>query len=176
MLEETSPLERARAQAYLLLKFRPRSESELRKRLTSKRIDPAVLDSLLEELKKKDLVNDAKFAQYFANQRMVEKPMSRRALVMDLKAKGVSSDLAAQAAGAAAGEQGEFETARELALRRVSQMKGVDKQALQRRLAGFLGRRGFSSEVVFKVVREVTAESSHPRESEDQGGFPLSRE
>ncbi|MBI3615220.1 MAG: regulatory protein RecX [Candidatus Omnitrophica bacterium] len=160
MPETVSSLERARAQALLLLKFRPRSESELRRRLTSKRVDPAVLDSLLVELKKKDLVNDEKFARYFAGERMASKPMSRRALVMDLKAKGVSSDVALQAVGQSVGEQDEFQTARELALRRVAHLKGVGKEALQRRLAGFLARRGFSSEVVYKVVREVGGRSS----------------
>ena len=174
MPETVSSLERARAQALLLLKFQPRSESELRRRLTSKRVSPAVIDSLLEELKKKDLINDEKFARYFAGERMESKPMSRRALVMNLKTKGISSDVAAHAVQEAVGEQDEFQTARDLALRRVSSLKGVGKEALQRRLAGFLGRRGFSSEVVYKVVREVTAESSHPRESEDR--FPLSRE
>ena len=164
-----SSLEKARAQALLLLKFRPRSESELRDRLLRKRFDPALVDSLLEEFKKRDLVNDVKFAKYFAVSGMAAKPVGQRALVSRLKSKGVSSEVAVSAVQEAVGGVDEFETARELAVSRVSHLKGLTKQAVQRRLFGFLSRRGFSSEVVYKVVREVTAQGGHPRESEDQG-------
>ena len=151
-----TPVAKARAQALLLLKFRPRSESELRDRLLRKRFDPALVDSLLEEFKKRDLVNDVKFAKYFAASGMAAKPVGPRVLVSRLKSKGISSEVAVSAVQEAAGGVDEFETARELALSRVSHLKGLTKEAAQRRLFGFLGRRGFSSEVVYKVVREVT--------------------
>lgn len=153
-------LDVTRQHALRLIKFRPRAENELRQRLLRKRFAPSTIDLLLAEFKRKDLINDAKFAKLFANQQMSVKPMGRRALLSRLKAKGVSFDLAARATEEATAERPEGEVARELALSRVSSLKGLDRQTAQRRLFGFLSRRGFSSDVVVKVVKEITRSSS----------------
>ncbi len=160
-------LEKARAQALLLLKFRPRSETELRQRLLKKRINSAQVDLLLEEFKKKGWVDDATFARYFATQQILSKPMARRAVLSRLKAKGIEASLAVSAVEQAAEGKEEIEVARELAQSRFPLMKNLKPDAAQRRLFGFLSRRGFSSDIVYKVVREFSS-SSYPRESEDQ--------
>ena len=151
--------EKARARAFLLLKFRPRSESEFRTRLSRIGCGPVMIEKLVAEFKQKDLLNDAKFARYFAAQQMVMKPAGRRALINNLKAKGVDPALSAQAVEEAAEGKDELTRARELAESRVFSLKGLKKDAAQRRLFGFLSRRGFSSDVVYKVVREVTGPS-----------------
>ena len=48
--------------------------------------------------------------------------------------------------------------AREAAGRRVAALQGLSRQAAERRLFGFLSLRGFSSDVVWKVVRESLVE------------------
>ena len=149
-------IEKARAQALHLLKFRVRSEEELRQRLERKGVSAPLIQTLLEDFKKKGFIDDAKFARYAANQQMFSKPVSRRALLMKLKTKGVSSALAAQAVEQATEGQNDLEVARELAKARLSRLKGLSSEAVQRRLFGFLGRRGFSSDVVYRVVREVS--------------------
>jgi len=144
----------ARAQALLLLKIRPRSQQELKHRLTRKGFGAEVVEELLGEFGRRGLVDDAKFARFFATQKMMEKPMGRRAILSDLKAKGIDADLASQAAQDAAGGKDEFEIAREVGLERLAQMKGLPRATVERRLFGFLGRRGFSSEVIYRVLRE----------------------
>ena len=153
-------LEEARAHGIRLLKFRPRSEAELRQRLLRKGFSQAVVDSLVEEFGRKGFLNDAKFAQYFATQQMMVKPSGRRALLMGLKAKGVDPQLATQAVEAASGGRDELEVAREVASARFSHLQGVTPEAAKRRLFGFLSRRGFSSDVIYKVVREVSVHRS----------------
>ena len=153
-------LEEARAHGIRLLKFRPRSETELRQRLLRKGFSQAVVDSLIDEFRRKGFLNDAQFARYFATQQMTVKPSGRRALLMGLKAKGVDSQLATQAVEAASGGRDELEVAREVALARFLHLKGITPEAAKRRLFGFLSRRGFSSDVVYKVVREVAVHRS----------------
>ncbi len=114
-----------------------------------------MIEKLVAEFKQKDLLNDAKFARYFAAQQMVMKPAGRRALMAKLKAKGLDSSLSAQAVEAAADGKDELTMARELAESRITSLKGLKPDAAQRRLFGFLSRRGFSSDVVYKVVREM---------------------
>lgn len=149
-------MENAQARGLGLIKFRPRSESEFRQRLTRAGCDEATLEKLIADFKKKGLLNDALFATYFATGRMLEKPMGRRALLEGLKAKGVDRQLASEAVEKAMEGRSDEEVARQLAANRIARMKGLKKEALERRLFGFLSRRGFGSEVVYKVIRELT--------------------
>ena len=148
---------KARACALRLLKVRPRTEAELRQRLMAKGFGAAVQENLLEEFRRKGLMDDAKFAQYYVNQAVFSKPMGRRALLHGLKARGVSEEMASEAVALGTKDQDELETARQLAAGRFSRLRGLAAPVVQRRLFGFLSRRGFSSDVVYKVVREVTA-------------------
>jgi regulatory protein len=146
---------KVRDQALRLLKVRPRSEEELRKRLLGKGFEADEVETVLRQLKGKDLINDVKFAQLFAAQKMMSKPVGRRLLSSSLKAKGISPEIAAQAVEKATEGVEDLEVARQLALGRLSSIRGLDRLAAQRRLFGFLSRRGFSSEVVYRVVREI---------------------
>ncbi len=150
------PLLRARAAAERLLRFRPRSEQELRQRLRQKGVEAPVIETLVQELARKDLLNDQKFAQYVATNRLVMRPTGVRALRDELRRKGVASTVAEAALTKATAGYDEAAAARELAQRRAGQMSGLPAATIQRRLFGLLQRRGFSSEVVYRVVREVT--------------------
>ena len=156
-------LEKARGRALRLLKFRPRSESELRSRLGRCGFADSTTEAVLAELKQKGLVNDALFARLFVTQKALSKPVGRRLLLTQLRAKGIKPELAAEAVAVTTEGRDEFEMARQLALGRVSRMRGLERAAIERRLFGFLSRRGFASDVVHRVVKEMTAEGGHPR-------------
>ena len=49
----------------------------------------------------------------------------------------------------------EKEQARALVARRLRTMRGVDRDAQTRRLAGFLGRKGYGPGVSYQVIREA---------------------
>ena len=146
---------KARAAADRLLRFRPRSEQELRQRLRDKGYPDPVIDAVVQELTRKDLLNDQAFAQYYAANRLLLKPMGIRTLQEELRRKGIAPAVAAQALTKATAGYDELTAARALAQRRRAALAGLPSAATQRRLAGFLQRRGFSGEVVYKVIREV---------------------
>lgn len=148
-------LTRARAAADRLLKFRPRSEHELRARLRQKGFDAPTIEVVVQSLARRDLLNDQKFSQYYAAGRLLSRPVGLRALRDELRRKGVSVETAAQAVTRAAVGYDELEAARALALRRRAQWRDLPPAAVQRRLAGLLQRRGFSGDIVFRVLRDV---------------------
>lgn len=152
-MDETAA--RARAAADRLIRFQPRSEQELRTRLRRQGFEPAAIDTVVQSLARQDLLNDRKFAQYVATSRLMSKPMGLRALREELRRKGIAADTAAEAVTTASAGYDEFEAARALALRRRAQMRGLPLAAVQRRLAGLLQRRGFSGDVVYRVLRQV---------------------
>ncbi len=149
-------IEKAKARAILFLKFRPRTELELKARLSKLGYGFETVEQVLSEFKAKGLVNDEKFARYLAVKEMHSRPSGRRALQASLKAKGIPAEMALQAAEEAAEGKGDLEVARELARKKVSSFRGLAPGVVRRRLFGFLGRRGFPGDVVYKVVREVT--------------------
>jgi SOS response regulatory protein OraA/RecX len=58
------------------------------------------------------------------------------------------------------GERDESAQALELARGRARALAGLERAVFFRRLQGFLARRGFASDVVFQVVRQVWEEES----------------
>ena len=155
MISSLASISQARAAAERLLRFRPRSEQELRQRLRQKGFEAPIVETLVQELARKDLLNDQKFAQYVATNRLAMRPTGVRALRDELRRKGVAAPVAEAALAKATVGYDEAAAARELAQRRAGQMSGLPAATIQRRLFGLLQRRGFSGEVVHRVVREV---------------------
>lgn len=153
-------LEKAKESALRLIKFRPRSEQELRRRLIQKGFAGPTIETLLLELKGKGFVNDEKFSQYLVTGRLLSRPLGKRALLRELSSKGVGDSLAAQAVERAYAGSDELEMAKTAALSRLPRLQGLKKEALQRRLFGFLSRRGFSSEMIYRVTKELTHPSA----------------
>jgi regulatory protein len=59
----------------------------------------------------------------------------------------------------------ELSAATELAVKRASQLTGLDKQTLERRLVGFLARRGYPGNIVREAIAPLLAGRSNPASS-----------
>ena len=162
----------ARVAALRLLKFKPRSETELKRRLLEKGFGQGAIEPVMEELKRKGMVDDVKFSKYFVTQQVLSRPVGQRLLLNRLRSKGVNPHLAEQAVQAGTEGQDEFELARALADKRRLSLKALPRETAQRRLFGYLSRRGFSSEVVWKVIRERNLKGSDPTGSDPVGFSP----
>lgn len=147
-------MEGLRAYAQRLLRVRPRSEKEFIQRLRLKGFPEPEIQALVSEFQRQGILNDAGFSRYFAQAQMTARPVARRQIVGRLRAKGISEREAAAAVEAAAEGVSDLDRARALAGRRTGSLDRLPKEAAQRRLFGFLSRRGFSPEVVERVVRE----------------------
>ena len=149
-------LVKAKSDALRLLSFKPRSVEEMRERLRLKRYGPAVIDSVIESLKRQGLLDDAKFAKLFAHSRIYTRPSGRRQLEFDLKKKGLSRDLIT-ATLETFRDTDERQMARDLVLTRFRKMTGVQAGKKKARLFGFLKRRGFGNGIIFSVLNELFA-------------------
>jgi regulatory protein len=159
-LRHLEELERARGSALQLLTRRPRSERELRDRLARKGFVAPVVERVLTELRARDYVDDAAFAQYWVANRQANQPRGGQALVAELRQKGVAADLID--AAVAPTVEDETTTALELARRRARGLRGDDEARFRARLGAFLQRKGFRYEVVRPVVEQVLREQGGP--------------
>jgi len=142
--------EKAEKYAKRLLRIRPRSESELAKRLYKKGFDRENIDHLIKDFKTSGLVDDLKFSKLWVRDRLKFNPKGKEALVHELIAKGVSEKIAESILE----ENFGFE---ELAARRLIEeksrnFKSLTKEKARKRLRDYLARRGFNYSVIDKIV------------------------
>lgn len=129
---------------------RPRSIKEtrdyLRRKIYEKKLDPVYQERILERLLEKKYLDDAKFAQFYVENRFVKKGISAKRLKMELYKKGVSESDIEQAL--VESERNDEEEIRKMIAKKRAHYD--DEKLIQ-----YLCRQGFS----YSLVRELVAES-----------------
>jgi regulatory protein len=154
-LKATDDIEASYERALRFLGPRPRSETEVRRRLKEKGVEPDTIDEVVARLNRAGLVNDQAFASYWVENRGTFRPRSSRVLRMELKQKGVSEDVLREALSSTNDE----EAAYTVAAKRARRLAGLEKQDFRRKLGEFLARRGFGYDTIEPVVERVWQES-----------------
>ncbi len=153
--------------AVKLLAAKPRSIGELRGRLLEKEwATKEAVEAVLAKLEGYGYLNDAQFAQSFAAARVRQKPMGRSRVARDLGMKMIARETADEALDKVFAEMPEEELIDE-AIARYKNVRGrpVDRPA-QKRLFGYLMRRGFSYDLIAPRVRAAaTAEGLDEEEA-----------
>lgn len=152
---------------YNLFSVRQRSEKEVRdylKNLSFKRkvkdqeeISGLTVDSLVEKLKQKNLIDDLQFAKAWVEARRKSKQKSKRALVNELVTKGIDKEIIDQVLEI--GREGEEELAKLALEKKLKSWKNLDKENLQKKAYDFLARRGFNYSTIRLVVENVLEKS-----------------
>jgi regulatory protein len=154
-LEARDESGRAREAGLRLLGHRPRTEHELKQRLTTRSFSPAAVAEAIRRIRAMGFIDDAAFARQFCEQRIRSRPVGARRLVRELRRKGVAESDAREAVDTALRESGvsDLDLARE-ALRKFSSRASEPLPNRRRRLQAFLARRGFSASTVNRIIRE----------------------
>lgn len=148
-------LKQARNRALRYLTYRDRTEHEMRSYLAGKEFDAPTVDLVVDYLKRLGYVDDARFAAQWGRYRIETKQFGRFRLKQDLRLKGLDDALIEETLRQLYGEHDEKELARDAAARKLPKWKNLDKSKQRQRLAGFLQRKGFSSETVFDTVERL---------------------
>jgi regulatory protein len=141
---------------------RPRSEVEVRNRLSRHGFDIDTIQKALAKLKKQGLVDDIAFAQFWRENREDFKPRSRRLMALELKQKGVDAEIIAEAIIDVDDRQGAYWAAQ----KKSRALTGLDYDSFRKRLGSFLKRRGFDYELINHTIDRMWQE--HSSELPDQ--------
>jgi len=139
--------------AYRLLGYRQRSEIELRDKLSGKFTKTAV-DTVIERLRDKHMVDDAAFAQYWRERRETLNPRSRRMVAIELRRKGIDKEVINRALDG----YNDKETAYHAVKKKASLWAGYSYDDFKRKMGSFLLRRGFNYEVAKQTVDRLWSE------------------
>jgi regulatory protein len=146
---------------------RPRSRVELAESLAKRDVPEEIATRLLDRFEEVGLVDDEAFARTWVQTRMSGKGLSRRALGVELRRKGVGDEVIRTVLDEIDGDD-EVEAARRLVRRKLKSTRGLDAQVRMRRLAGMLGRKGYPPGLALRVVRDELA-----ADDADVEGVPL---
>lgn len=141
---------RARLRCMHLLESTDRTEAQLRMKLQQGEYPRDVIENTIEWLIQKRYLDDGRYADMYIEYNKEKK--SRRQIEMELQRKGISGD---KIENAFTGQElaAEDELIEEWLDRKHYDRENADAAA-QRKMYGFLMRKGFSSSAVIKALRD----------------------
>ncbi len=153
-----------------------KTRAQLEETLAGRGVPDEVAARVLDRFTEVGLVDDAAYADTFVRSRHADRGLSRRALAVELRRKGVDDDTAQEAL-----EQIDPDTERAaaeaLVQRRLRSTRGLAYDARVRRLAGMLARKGYPGGLAMAVVRDALRaefQSDSDAEPEFEDGFEAS--
>lgn len=168
---EPDPESVARSIALRQLTAAPRSRAQLAEAMARRDVPEDVADRVLDRFTEVGLVDDVAYAEMLVRSRHAERGLSRRALAMELRRKGVDDGIAHEALSQV-DDADEEQAARALARKKLRSTRGLDREVRLRRAYGALGRKGYGGSLVSRVVREeLAAEGAADDDAGDGGGW-----
>lgn len=160
--EEPKREEQARDVCLRLLTVRARTRAELEAALTKRGYPDDVSARVLDRLVEVGLVDDAAFAQEWVRSRRTNAGKGKRALLAELRTKGVDADVIAETLDGV--DAGEWQVQAERLVATKLRRENLDDEAkVTRRLVGLLARRGYSQTMAFDVVKTQLAQEQARR-------------
>jgi regulatory protein len=138
--------------ALRFLGYRPRSEAELRNFLVQRGFSTAITERTLEKLCSLNYLNDEAFARNWARSRAETRGYGPKRIEQELKTKGIGQALIREVMRETFGQVDESARANSLLEKRFKS-KQFDDPKMVRRAVGFLQRRGYSSKVIFDLLK-----------------------
>lgn len=134
--------------------LRPRSVKEIQDWFGRKKVVLGMQEAAIGRVSKIGLVDDYLFSKWWVEQRTAFRGFSRKLLALELRKKGIERSLIEKVLA-----EVEIPTEEELARRAYEKKKqtwgGLSGPAMKRKAYGFLGRRGFSFDVIRRIVDET---------------------
>lgn len=148
-----------------LLSYRQRSEKEIYDALKRKGYIDKHIESVIASCIEKKYLNDREFAKSFANDKINLNKYGPERIRHELILKGVPKIIIDEIVDFDRDEQ--YELAKEVANKKFNSYRNDDKKDIFRKMSHFLKRRGFSYEIISKVVREILDQIDNEEENYD---------
>jgi regulatory protein len=156
MTEKAPTREKLESRARNVLLFQlskgAKSKAQLRAILVKREIPEDIAEPILDRFEEAGLIDDKNFANLVVNSRRSHKGLSKSAIKRELNTKGVAPEIIDEALSEVTSEQ-ELASAELLAVKKLRTMSHLDKAVQDRRLSGYLARKGYGGGVVYAAIR-----------------------
>jgi regulatory protein len=153
-LAAASEVEQEYERVLRLLGMRAHSRAELIRKLQGRGVDTSVARQAVARAEAEGYVDDAQFARDFARQGRDLRGWAPARARLELRRRGVAADEIDAALESVYSETDLLAIAVCLARGRAGRISG-ERESRRRRLAGFLARRGFATDICRRAVDEV---------------------
>lgn len=153
-LQTRDSIESGYQRALNFLSYRGRSEKEIRLNLQKHQVSEEHIELVLEKLRQNTFVNDLEFAREWVENRSRFKPRGKRALSSELFQKGIDQEII----DFVLEDLDEEELALKLARKKLSKLSTLDQTAFQKKMYGYLSRRGFSFGISKDIISTLWEE------------------
>ena len=144
--------------AIKILTRRAHSVSEMKKALARRCEDENRLKSVVERLKRENLIDDARYAKQFARFRTETRKQGQFRIARDLRARGVPDRHIEAALKEATEDANPATVIRQCIERKLRMMRGeIDERKLRSLYRSLLGA-GFPADLIRKEIRRITHE------------------
>lgn len=147
-----------------LMARKARSSGELRDELLNLGHDAYEVDAVIAEFERSLYLDDLGLARYVSEKQRTGKGASRAQIRRKLRERKLPDDVIEQVCAEIDPDE-DFSLMRETARDRARRLGGLDRQTAERRLLGFLARRGWSGEPALRAAREALDGEARGRSS-----------
>lgn len=138
------------------LSYRSRTEAEVRKKLLTGGYDPSVVDEVIRWLHEYRYLNDRGIAETVIETLRRRGLVSKAMLQRRLLTRGIDPALAKEVTAEALEGIDELTEAMALAEKKMKTLSRLPTDTARRRIAGFLSRRGFSADTIYKILERIS--------------------
>lgn len=148
---------KAKDKTLKFLSYRQRSHKEIIDKLKKEGFNDEIIEKTIDFLKSYNLIDDMAFAKNFMMDKSNINKYGPERIRYELYMKGISRDIIDKVLE----DYGdEYSIALELAKKKIKSYKGDDRNAIYRKLGGFLQSKGFSYECISRILRELLEKGS----------------
>jgi len=149
-IKELTSRKLAKDRVLEFLRYKSRSESEIRKKLFGLRVKNEIIDEIINDLKRVGFINDNEFALRFSYDFINRRPAGDILLKNELRKRGISEDVINKTIEKIYSELDKKELALKLVNKKRFDLSTGDPK-IKKKIADLLLRRGFD----WGIVREV---------------------
>lgn len=150
-LQSTDRKREVIVKALEFISYKPRTVGETKKKLREAGFEDDIIADAVKELKKDGLLNDARYARQWVEERQMLRPRSRRVLEMELRRKGISDTLIQRTVE----DVDDYASAYEIASNRLYKYNGLSEFDFRRKLGAYLSGKGYTYDVISEVGEKL---------------------
>ena len=141
--------------ALTYISFKARSKMNVVKKLKDKGYDDNIIEGAIIKLEHLGYIDDCAYTKAFINDKQNLQKAGARLIKQELCRNGVSKNLIEEVLEKIIDEDSEYQRALELANKKYKTLNSANRQENYRKISGLLGRKGYSFNIISKVLKEI---------------------
>lgn len=132
-----------------------KTEKELRNKMKEKGYEEDIINETVRLLVKYGYINDENYAKVYISDKHNFSKEGKNKIKLNLIRKGIDKDIIEKYLEENIDNDLEYKNALEIAIKKHNSIKNLDLNTKKRRLISLLQRKGFSFEIISKILKEI---------------------